>query len=305
MLAHCPQTISLKLQMLNALLSGIDCYPWQILFGGLRVLRIVAFLVFFSFISCCAAFSGQEHRAAVRLAEQHLSPKARAQIGKLLPLAPRADLAELATWLDEIRDEPAESVPPEFERSGTWHYANFAPGNCSKPICKNGQCVIEQSKTWLKVLSDKKAEPKQRALALAAITHLYVDLHQPLHLGFASDRGGNDFQLQLPGHKHHGEPSTEKSGTNLHAVWDSLAIVDTPAAERAWLATPAKKDARVRTTDIDAIAREGCAIVQAKDFYPSRHTLTKADVDAIRAVASDRLRLAGMRLARVLNNALD
>ena len=39
------------------------------------------------------------------------------------------------------------------------------------------------------------------------------DLHQPLHVGLAKDKGGNDFQVQW-----------FKEGTNLHAVWDEKII---------------------------------------------------------------------------------
>ncbi len=265
-------------------------------------MRVIIFILCFMFSAYGYAFSAQEHRAAVRLAEQHLSPRTRAEIKRLLPLSARANFAELSVWLDQIRDEPSELVPPAVARSGPWHYANFAPGECAKPICKNGQCVIEQSKHWLKVLSNKKNGRKQRALALAVVTHLYVDLHQPLHLGFASDRGGNDFQVQLPNAPNQ---DNRDNGSNLHAVWDSFAIVDTAAAEKAWLAAPTKADARVRITDIDAIASEGCTLVQAKNFYPRKHRLTPADVDTIRTISSDRLRLAALRLARVLNRALD
>ena len=41
------------------------------------------------------------------------------------------------------------------------------------------------------------------------------DLHQPMHVGKAEDKGGNDIQLQWFG-----------QGTNLHRVWDSNMIDD-------------------------------------------------------------------------------
>jgi hypothetical protein len=40
-----------------------------------------------------------------------------------------------------------------------------------------------------------------------------ADVHQPLHAGFAEDRGGNQYQVQAYGR-----------GTNLHALWDSALI---------------------------------------------------------------------------------
>jgi hypothetical protein len=40
--------------------------------------------------------------------------------------------------------------------------------------------------------------------------HLVGDIHQPMHAGYAHDKGGNDFQLQFG-----------NRGTNLHSLWDS------------------------------------------------------------------------------------
>ena len=45
------------------------------------------------------------------------------------------------------------------------------------------------------------------------LTHFIGDLHQPMHIGLAEDRGGNDFKVQW-----------FNKGTNLHVVWDSKMI---------------------------------------------------------------------------------
>src|SRR5690625_3798029 len=45
------------------------------------------------------------------------------------------------------------------------------------------------------------------------LIHLIGDLHQPLNVGIADDKGGNDFQVRW-----------FNKGTNLHRVWDSQMI---------------------------------------------------------------------------------
>ena len=45
------------------------------------------------------------------------------------------------------------------------------------------------------------------------LIHFIGDLHQPLHIGLAEDRGGNDFKVQW-----------HYEDTNLHSVWDSKMI---------------------------------------------------------------------------------
>lgn len=49
--------------------------------------------------------------------------------------------------------------------------------------------------------------------ALRFVVHLVGDLHQPLHLGRASDFGGNDFRVTWFGRQ-----------TNLHSVWDGSIV---------------------------------------------------------------------------------
>jgi hypothetical protein len=50
---------------------------------------------------------------------------------------------------------------------------------------------------------------------LKLLVHFVGDLHQPMHLGKPSDRGGNDLKLKWFGRN-----------TNLHRLWDSNMIDD-------------------------------------------------------------------------------
>ena len=61
------------------------------------------------------------------------------------------------------------------------------------------------------------------------LVHLIGDLHQPLHVGRAEDKGGNDIQVQWF-HK----------GTNLHRVWD-INMIDRWDMSYVELANNAKK----------------------------------------------------------------
>ena len=55
---------------------------------------------------------------------------------------------------------------------------------------------------------------EERVEALKFLIHLAGDLHQPLHVSRARDRGGHDIAVEFVDNK-----------TNLHRVWDSgLAI---------------------------------------------------------------------------------
>ena len=54
---------------------------------------------------------------------------------------------------------------------------------------------------------------EEKQIALKFLVHLIGDLHQPLHVGKKSDRGGNKIKVKWFGEE-----------TNLHQVWDSKMI---------------------------------------------------------------------------------
>ena len=57
------------------------------------------------------------------------------------------------------------------------------------------------------------ASKEDKVFHLKMLVHFIGDLHQPMHIGMAEDRGGNDFKVQW-----------FYKDTNLHAVWDSKMI---------------------------------------------------------------------------------
>jgi len=63
-------------------------------------------------------------------------------------------------------------------------------------------------------VADRTLPKAQRSEALKFLSHFVGDVHQPLHVGFARDRGGNDIKGAWMGHE-----------TNLHKVWD-FHVVD-------------------------------------------------------------------------------
>ena len=62
-------------------------------------------------------------------------------------------------------------------------------------------------------MRDRQKPRDERALALRFIIHIIGDLHQPLHVGNGTDRGGNDVEVMWFGEQ-----------SNLHSVWDSKII---------------------------------------------------------------------------------
>jgi len=147
------------------------------------------------------AFGPSGHRLAGYIADQHLCAETRSA---LKPLLAGMTLADAGLWPDTIRRMP------EWEHSKPWHYLNVSDhGSVARAASQGSDNVVAALARFEKELGDTSLGNRQRGLALRFVAHFVVDLHQPLHVGRESDRGGNLIPVLL------GERET-----NLHAVWD-------------------------------------------------------------------------------------
>jgi len=168
---------------------------------------------------------------------------------------------------------------------------NLLKGDCTydaKRDCPDGNCVVEAINRQLAVLASD-APDKKRLTALKYVVHFVADVHQPLHAGYADDRGGNTYQLQAFGR-----------GTNLHALWDTGLIKNLGMSSEGLTATLAARKVDDVNPDMSRAAEESCKIVGTPGFYPER----KLDADYValyRPVMEQRLAAAANRLAAVLN----
>lgn len=145
------------------------------------------------------------HRATGEIAENNLSRKAKKAIKELLD---GQSLAFVSTYADEIRSDD------KYRSYGPWHYVNFPFGGKyeTHPKSEKGD-IIQGIETCISVLKDANATDQDKTFHLKLLVHFIGDLHQPLHVGIADDKGGNDLQVRW-----------FKDGTNLHAVWDTKMI---------------------------------------------------------------------------------
>jgi hypothetical protein len=227
------------------------------------------------------AWGTQGHHIVANLAYAQLTANAKTQVDRLLALEPGATLASVSTWADETRNKI----------TAPWHYVNFPRDSCTYDAardCSDGQCVVSAIDKQLAVLASN-ASVEKRLVALKYVVHLVADVHQPLHAGYADDRGGNTYQVQGFGR-----------GTNLHALWDTGLIentgLDTSAMTARLLAVPAP----VRDFDAARVAEESCRIVGGSDFYPGRK-VGAVYVERFTPVMEKQLAAAGARLAAMLN----
>lgn len=220
------------------------------------------------------------------LAETRLTPTARAEVDRLLGLEPGATMASVSTWADKVRGDG----------SGPLHYVSLPEGDCTysrQRDCPDGQCIVEAITAKLDILRSTTSDA-ERLAALKWVIHLVGDIHQPLHVGLASDRGGNLYQVRAFGR-----------GSNMHAVWDGELI-----RRRAGGLSRLLQDASavspngVRTTDPGQWANESCTIRSAAGFYPDGRVAGPTYAEQWDSTLVAQLALAGRRLAEVLNGAL-
>lgn len=245
------------------------------------------------------AWGPDGHRVVGELAEQALTPAARKHVKALLKGEPEPTLAGVANWPDDIRRDEA------WRHTGPWHYLNVPDLGCDyQPPrdCPDGNCVIGAIEAQTRVLADASQPRQKRIEALKFVVHLVGDAHQPMHAGLRSDRGGNDFQINYRG-----------EGWNLHSTWDSLILRQPLQLDGGWQGM----SKRLGSSTV-ALARnnlplhtgarewtlESCALIGSESLYPSRHKISSRYLNKHRPLAERRLRLAGARLAALLNEAL-
>ena len=133
------------------------------------------------------AFGSFGHQLIADLAQARLTPEAAGRVDGLLALEGITHLRDISTWADVVRDDP------RFKRTAPLHYVNFPRKQCTFVMprdCANGVCVIGGIAAFSRVLKDPRSSKFERLIALKWLVHLVGDLHQPMHVGYADDRGG-------------------------------------------------------------------------------------------------------------------
>ena len=145
------------------------------------------------------------HRIVGEVAQRNLDKKA---LKAIKELAGTEDLSKLSTWPDEIRSDP------KMNYTSPWHYVSIPTGKTYWEQKRNKEGdVIEALYRFEDTLRDPKASKESKLDALRFLVHMLGDLHQPLHVGLAEDRGGNTIKVKW-----------FKTETNLHSIWDEELV---------------------------------------------------------------------------------
>jgi hypothetical protein len=258
----------------------------------LRLLFLSLFLLCYQ-LAFCWGLTG--HRIIAEIAENHLSKKAKKELRKLIG---RETLAWWANWPDFIKSDS------NWRHASPWHYVDL-PGHISKDSflvqLRNlpGKTLYTQIPAMIAQLKDKSQSIEQRRSALAFVIHLIGDLHQPLHVGRSDDEGGNKITVYWFNEK-----------TNLHSVWDTYLINNQQYSytEYSHLLDIAGKEQVIgwQNSSLDDWFYESHQLSDIiYDSAPNESKLSYNYNFQFQQMLNDQLLKGGIRLAKVLNDALE
>lgn len=166
-----------------------------------KLLRLVLVLMVV-FGQPAQAFGWLGHRLAGEVAEPYLCPESKVQLQQLNP---SYAFVTAGSWADKVR------YSDEWRYTRYFHYINVENDvfTTTTPRSAKGD-VLSAIYKYRAKLTNPDSNYGQKQSAMLFLVHFVVDVHQPLHVGYARDLGGNKVPVKLDGRT-----------TNLHSVWDT------------------------------------------------------------------------------------
>lgn len=309
------------------------------------VLRTVVFgVIAAAFSPMVYAWDDVGHKATAYIAWQRMSPEARENVIRILRTAaedshlsafyqsfgPEPEHVRkleyfmlVSTWADIIRDRAFETRYRKYHKTN-WHYddifwkqvngkAEYLSG------FEEGGVAVEKLSDFDRLIRNRSASDKDKAIAIAWIMHLAGDIHQPLHtsarvtdLEPKGDQGGNLFLLTP-------QNTPRENQLTLHWLWDSIIVRVNPlkgeTCERDYVTTVARRLMRrhpfssfgpdLKLGDYKAWRDESFKYAPTDVFSPDLVRFQEPSLrykrNALR-ISERQIALAGYRLGELLNS---
>ena len=198
---------------------------------------------------------------------------------------------------------------PDWVKNGdrkdtrNWHYINLPDSeqNTYKASCPENGCLIDAFHKQMKILNDSNKTIRERAEALWFIGHFVGDVHQPMHVGYPEDKGGNDHKLKF----------SDNTLTNMHSVWDGQIIehMDSLFGEQYLLIHVSKKIdnflQNTQSSEIESWAQESRDLAMHQSVGYRQNALkvvTNEYMESHFAIIQERIALGAIRLSQTLNS---
>lgn len=285
-----------------------------------RRIATLCLLASFAVSGTLFAWGEDGHRIVGEIAWQLMTPEARAGARVFLPDGRYDRLYEAAVWADDYARQYRR-----YDWLKPFHYVNSEPDDTEIDAPADCECVVGAIPRFARQIVDESRGYWLRVNGLRLLAHFVGDIHQPLHVGHPDGRGGNRTTVTFDGQER-----------RLHSVWDTglirfhfarmaeaLAEDDDEFEPDMLVATAAPEEfdwedyarellGQIEQEDVDAWtadlepghwATESLGFGRALAYDVEDGAELGADYYA-RAipVVSERLKMAGARLAAMLND---
>lgn len=188
-------------------------------------------------------------------------------------------------WMDEVRHDH------KYDFMRNWHFINIEKGQ-NYTDGSSDNIIFALNKVLRDFDGKNKLSSEQIKTNLLILFHLIADLHQPLHVGYGDDRGGNEMQVNFAG-----------KGTNLHRVWDDFIIQNQNIKLDDCLGyvNQLTEDEKKRICNINLVDWMNESRSLLDDVYNfNGHVLNEEYMSRMKPVVEKLLAKAGLRLAAIL-----
>jgi S1/P1 Nuclease len=261
----------------------------------------LAVLALLAFCNNASAWGDTGHKIVCEIAFRLAQSDTRAAIRKLI-----RSHTEFDTFTDScvFPDHPRRRKPEHFI-----NLPRDSKGLTSDECPGVDKCVLSAILNDSQVLSSRHEKAADKLTALKSLGHWVGDIHQPLHVSFKDDLGGNDISV-------HGECSG-----NLHSAWDTCLLEDTVGTDMAeaasslleditsakktkWAAADPRNWANESFALAEAVQTKYCVVHGKSCDKPDGSVTIDADyLKTNEPIVKEQLQKAGVRLAKLLDTA--
>ncbi|CAI8336815.1 MAG: Uncharacterised protein [Flavobacterium sp. SCGC AAA160-P02] len=230
------------------------------------------------------------HRVVGEIAYNHLTKKAKRNLENLIN---GEGLAIISTYADDIKSDK------NFKKFSSWHYVNFKVGDTYETSEKNSKGdIIYAINECQRIISHPDSSKEDKVFYIKLLVHFLGDLHQPLHIGRAEDRGGNSISVKWFG-----------KSTNLHSVWDTKMIESFNMSYSELTSNLDKfskkqKNAIQQGTVLDWVRESRKLAMKVYESVKVDENLSYRYMYDYFFIVKNQLQKAGLRLAKILNEIL-
>lgn len=272
------------------------------------------------------AWGDEGHEVVGLIANHYLTPAVRTKVNSILStdtthLTATTQIDSEATWADKFRDSDRNTTKVHFNETHNWHFVDleiagpdlvtacFGEPGLGGHVASNGpaeDCIVDKINEFTAELKSASTSATERRMALQFILHFVGDIHQPLHSSDENDQGGNAKKVS----------AANLGSGSLHGFWDTQFVMVQSASEtdlanqliaritsteQSQWSSGTASDWALESFDVSKAHTYG---LLPKPDSTGHYSLPESYVTDATAVVAEQLSKAGVRLAFVLNNAL-